>query len=106
MLFVCARAVARRVAERKECGMEGVQLTIEPMKPGRPPPIFIEKDGLRASEDSLLYLDLPQTGIEVESLRTFVASAAKASVGSITFSQRPGVALVRYDDSPGKSPGI
>jgi hypothetical protein len=103
ILFVCLwNAVAQRVAERKQFFMEGVQLTIEPMKPGRPPPLFIAKDGLGASEDSLLYFDLPMGYTEVESLRTFVANAAKTPVNKITFSQRPGVALVRYDGSPGE----
>ena len=71
------------------------------MKPGRPPPIFVDVDGVGVAEDSLLYMDLPKN-LQVESLKQFVAEAGGVSVSCITFSTKPGVALVKYVGAPGK----
>jgi len=71
------------------------------MKPGRPPPLFIDMDGVGVSEDCLLYVDLPKS-LQVDSLKKFVSEAGGVSVSGITFSTKPGVALVKYMDAPGE----
>jgi hypothetical protein len=100
-IFVYALAVARRVADRRQFSVSGCQLTVEPIKPGHPPPLFIDKGGAGVAKDSLLYVDLPRS-VQVDSLRTFVTRAAGVEVVTFTFSTKPGVVLVRYVSAPGR----
>jgi len=92
--------VAERVASSRLVKLDTAELSVEPLLPGHPPPVFMDPDGRGMSEDCLLFFDLP-TGSEVNSLRNFVSKAANAHVLSIGFVDLPQSALVKYYTVPG-----
>lgn len=95
-------SVAKRVADKQKLTLNKCELTLEQMKPGHPPPLFVDHHGVGIAEDSLLYSYLPRD-LQVDLLREFVSKAAGCiRVVDITFSTNPGVALVKYVSPPSK----
>ena len=79
--------------------LHGASLHAEWLQPGRPPPLCTSNE---VSNDCLLFVDLP-ANVDKELLRTYASKAAEVDVNRITFSSRPGVALVHYSAPVGSS---
>jgi len=70
------------------------------MKPGRPP-IFVDDDCVGIVKDCLVYVDLPES-LQVDTFKKFVEEAGGVPVSGVTFTLKPGVALVKYAHAPGE----
>lgn len=72
---------------------------MEILKPGRPPPL------LRPSEvdpDKLLFTGLDLGKTDTKRLKEFATRAGNAMVQRITYSSKPGVALIQFSGKPGQ----
>lgn len=87
----------------KEHVLEGNQLTVEALMPSRPPPLLKSEE---IDPDKLLFTKLDSLKIDSKKLQEFAGNAGKAPVVKITYSSRPGIALIQYDKQPGKNSGL
>ena len=86
--------------------VDGIKLSIEPLVPGHPPPVFDDALGQELSKDCLLFVNLPANA-ELQSFCQFAIKAAgDIPVISIGFGPEENTALVKYFENPGGSSWI
>lgn len=84
----------------KDRVLEGNKLTVEALMPSRPPPLLKLEE---IDPDKLLFTELDSLKIVSNRLQEFAGKAGKATVKKITYSSRPGMALIQYAKQPGKN---